>query len=253
MVVMLFFRNIFSLAGELVFPRDCPGCGQPIQAADGTWCDSCARGLLALTAPGYCPICGHYVGPYMADATGCARCSEIKSPLDGVVCVGAYSGILAEVICKYKYGRQQRLDGVLAEMLTDAIRGRPWGERLDALVPVPASWPERWGYGFYPVALLAGIVGRRLARPVLPVIGIRGKRFRQVELAESERPKNVRGVFHLRTGACVTGRRLCVIDDVHTSGSTLREMARVLKQAGAAEVYAATVAKTRPGHNDGWR
>lgn len=186
----------------------------------------------------------------MADTAGCSHCRDHKMNLDGVVCVGAYSGVLAEVICKYKYGRQQRLDGVLADMLADAIRGQSWVERIEGLVPVPASWLERWGYGFYPVGLLANVVGRRLALPVLPVMKISGKRRRQVDLPESERPRNVRGVFHLRPKVNVAGRRICVIDDVHTSGSTLREMASVLKHAGAIEVYAATVAKTHPGRSD---
>ncbi|NLX12200.1 MAG: ComF family protein [Phycisphaerales bacterium] len=203
--------------------------------------------------PGYCPRCGTYVGPYMADAADCPRCVNQALPLDGAVCVGEYSGVLADVICKYKYGRQQRMDGILGAMLSDAIRGRPWGGRVDGLVPVPASWLERWGYGFYPVALLANVVGGELGLPVLSVVGIRGKRRRQVELPESERSRNVRGVFYLGVRACVAGRRLCILDDVHTSGATLREVARVLKQAGAAEVYAATVGKTHPGCSDGRR
>ncbi len=250
---MRLFREFISLWGELVFPRDCPGCGKPVDAKAGAWCEVCAQGLLAQISPGYCPLCGTYVGPHMADVAGCSHCIDHKLPVDGVVCVGAYSGVLAGVICKYKYGRQQRLEGVLAGMLADAIQGQSWGERVEGLVPVPASWLERLGYGFYPVGLLANSVGRRLALPVLPLMKIHGKRRRQVDLPESERPRNVRGVFHLRPGAKVAGRRLCVIDDVHTSGSTLREVARVLKQAGAAEVYAATLAKTHPGRSDARR
>ena len=129
-------------------------------------------------------------------------------------------------------------------MLAAVVAGQPWCDDLDALVPVPASLPERLHYRFCPVGLLAKTVAGELRLPVLPIVSVRGKKCRQVELPASARVQNVRGVFRLDRHAHVGGTRLCVLDDVATSNATLNEMATVLKRAGAARVDAAVLAKS---------
>jgi ComF family protein len=166
--------------------------------------------------------------------------------VDGFVRVGPYEGILRSLIGKYKFGRRQDLDRPLAEMLSEVMEAAEWSRDLDVLVPVPSDWKDRFRYRFYPVGLLAKEVGRGLNVPIYPVVGVRGKKRRQLELPESERPKNVRGVFYLRKSAQVQGMTCCILDDVSTTGSTIKEIAKLLKNSGAGEVYAATLAKTRP-------
>jgi ComF family protein len=149
---------------------------------------------------------------------------------------------MGRLIRRYKYARTQRMDRALSTLLADLVQGRHWHDHLDALVPVPTAARSWLDYRFRPVELMAAGVGRRLGLPVLPLIGVRGKRRRQVELSATQRVQNVRGVYYLRRHARARGATLCILDDVSTSGATLYEIGRVLRRAGAARVYAATIA-----------
>ncbi len=232
----------FQTLLDLVFPRGCPGCDQPL-GQDASWCETCTAALLAATSTPYCPRCGAAAEPYLLDSAGCRRCRRQSSPLDGLARVGPYPTLIGEMVRRYKYQRQQRLDRPLGLLLAHAIAGRSWAGSIDALVPIPASLRERLSYRFSPVALLASTVGKQLSLPVLPLIVVRGKRRQQVGLPASERAANVRGIFHVARHARVRGARLCLVDDVATSNATLIAAARALKRAGAAEVYAAVLAK----------
>lgn len=192
----------------------------------------------------YCHRCGRTVGPFLQDETGCAACRETPRHVDRVARVGSYQGILRSLITKYKFGRDQRLDRPLGHLLSSAIQGNPWADQIEALVPVPTTWWNRLRYRFRPPVQIAQAAGRFLRVPALPLVRVTGKQHNQVDLPASDRPQNVRGVFKLHPRARVAGTRLCIVDDVSTTGATLNEIARVLKKAGAAAVYGAVVAKT---------
>jgi len=240
-------RTILAAAADLVYPKDCPACQRLLTPGETEWCTACPAELLAATATPRCPRCAAPAEPYLVDSTGCRACRGRANPIDGIVCAGPYASLLGQLIRTYKYHRRQRLDRPLGTMLADAISAAPWRAQIDAFVPVPASLRERLHYRFWPVRLLAETVSRHLAMPSLPILTVSGKKRRQIELATTERGANVRGRFHLRRGAHVDGARLCIIDDVMTSGATLRETARTLKKAGAARVYAAVLTRAISG------
>lgn len=138
------------------------------------------------------------------------------------------------------------MDAVLGSLIADAMRGQAWSAGLDAIVPVPSTWRSTLRYRFLPVNLLADAAARELSLPVLPILTARGKRHRQVDLSTEARMKNVRGRFLLKRGADVRDAVLCIVDDVCTTGATLREIRDVLTRAGARKVYGAVLVKTDP-------
>lgn len=235
-----------TLLAELVYPRSCVLCERPLSPEWRDWCPTCAAEILDATAFPFCPRCGATAEPYRIDQEGCPSCRSTPTPLDGICRVGRYEGPISELIRRYKFHGLRRIDRLLGVMLAQAIRGQPWSDRIDALVPVPASLVERWKYRFFPVGQLAGSASKELCIPALPLLTVRGKKHRQVEIAPSDRPANVRGKYYLRSRACVAGARLCIIDDVSTTGSTLHECARVLRRAGAEAVFAAVLARAGP-------
>lgn len=237
---------------NLFFPVDCPGCDGPLDEPDATWCGTCAAALLAVTGQDYCPRCGMPVGPHLRNVAGCAACRNDRTPLDGIARAGPYEGPIGQLVRRFKFNRRQALDRPLGELIASAMDAADWADGLDGLIPVPSTWASRWRYRGEPAGLLAEAAGRYRGLPLLPLLSVRGKQHKQTDLSHSARPGNVRGVFRLRRGARVDGARLCVIDDVCTSGSTLREIARVLKRAGAEAVYGAVAAKTTYG-DDGVR
>lgn len=240
-----FFRALHAV-GDLVLPEGCCGCGRYVPSGEGPWCTPCALALGRTVGLPYCPRCGLTCDVPIGPADGCPRCMGHRVLADGFARVGEYDGRLAELIRKFKYARQQQLDQPLGAMLAEALRRHPWVTELDALVPVPLSWRGRLGYRFSPPEALARQAGAAVDLPILPLLRERGKRRRQVGLSVAERRRNVRGAYRLRSGARPAGAILCVIDDVSTTGSTIQEVARVLKEAGATRVYAAVLAKTNP-------
>ncbi len=239
-------KRVCSSLLDLVMPRACPACDRTLSASDDIWCPACSMNLLETVTPPdrYCPRCGQSVGPYLQSDSGCAACRDARLSLDGMARAGPYHGILSAMVMKYKFGRTQRLDRPLATLVKSAIEGQRWAREIDALVPVPTTWWNRLRYRFRPAAQLAQAAARELHIPALPLIRVAGKKYNQMDLPASLRTGNVRGVFKLHPQARPAGTRICIIDDVCTTGATLNEIARVLKKAGAKAVYAAVVAKT---------
>jgi ComF family protein len=203
---------------------------------------------MQVTADPYCPRCGMTYRPHEIRLPQCTQCQQRRPAIDEFVRVGRYQGVLADLIRRYKFSRQQHLDATLARLLAEAISGRAWQDELDGLIPVPGDWRACWRYRFNPVGLVAAEVGKRLKVPVYHALGVRGKKKRQTELAESQRRENVRGIYHIKKSARFEGAKVCIVDDVSTTGSTLQVLARLLKDAGAEKVYAAALAKT--GENE---
>jgi len=171
---------------------------------------------------------------------------------DAAYCFGAYEGTLRELIHLYKYGRIQTLARPLGDWLADAL---PRDEQFDAVTPVPLHWRRHWDRGFNQSELLAREIGRHSGIPLWRAL----KRVRttaaQAGLSNTMRRKNVTKAFACRRGPWASrlqGKRILLIDDVMTTGSTAASCALVLKRAGARRVALLTVARVdrRPGRFD---
>jgi len=243
---MLVWKRAANYVSHLVFPQGCLNCQRILPPNEGPWCLACAEEISTAIAADYCPYCGSSAQPHLVRHDGCPDCQRYPTTLDGIARVGPYDSAIGVLVRNFKYQKRQYLDKSLGKLLAASIRRWPWADDIDAIIPVPTGWLGRLRYQFYPVRLIARATGREWAVPVLPLVYVQGKKRRQIELSATERAQNVRGVFHLHRHTRVTGTKVCIIDDVCTTGSTLREIARVLRKAGAAGVYAAVLAKTPP-------
>lgn len=150
----------------------------------------------------------------------------------------------------YKYQARHELQPLLGGWLADAVARAPWFDRAEALVCVPTHWTRRMTRALYAPAHLVADVSRRIGRPSVPLLR-RVKRGRhQIGLSYEERVRNVRGAFALRRGVELMGTRVVLMDDVKTTGATLNECARILREHGAAEVYAAVLVTAGSGRAD---
>lgn len=233
----------FRALGELVLPQACGACGRTLIDNERDWCLACSRRLLQATGVPSCGQCGRTVGPFEFTGEHCFQCAQESWTVTGLVRAGPYGSILGELVRKAKFGKRQELIRPLASILATRLEAADWTATLDGFVPVPTTLASRRQYGYEPVPLMARMIAKRLDRDCVPVLGIRGKPRPQVGLPASARIENVRGVFNVRKHADVEGATLCVIDDVATTGATMRECARVLRQAGAAAVYGAVIAR----------
>jgi competence protein ComFC len=183
-----------------------------------------------------------FLNAFPLDAEGrCPLCRMGLRGFDAAYCFGSYEGTLRELIHLYKYGRIQTLSQPLADFLAAAL---PLDERFDAVTPVPLHWRKRWQRGFNQAELLARAIAKRRGIPM--VRALRRVRFTQTQagLSNTERRKNVAAAFRCRLASkTLDGKRVLLIDDVMTTGSTAAACARALKQAGASRVVLASVAR----------
>ena len=130
------------------------------------------------------------------------------------------------------------LSGPLGEFLSAAL---PRDEAFDQVTPVPLHWWRRWERGFNQSELLALTLQKRCGIPTVRALRRIRRTESQAGLSNTARRKNVAAAFECR--ADVRGKRVLLIDDVMTTGSTAAACAAALKRAGAKRVTLLTVAR----------
>ena len=157
----------------------------------------------------------------------------------------AASHPLREVIHRFKYGRQASLGQPLGQLMAQTCQSWFRASALDLIIPVPLH-PRRLRWrGFNQSVLLGREVGRAWEIPLDPFILMRKTETApQSTLNLKERQPNVRGAFSIARRRTVDQLRLLLVDDVYTSGATVKECSRVLVHSGAREVQVLTLART---------
>ena len=237
-----------SVLVELCLPRSCAGCQRIGVQLQRSWCIECWEKIPWVKSP-LCPGCGR---PF-TDSPGssdhlCGECIESVFHFDAARSAVLHEGIIRARIHQFKFGAQMELTPPLVELLEIAYAG--WGPPApDLIVPVPLHPKRLKERGFNQSGLLAGGFARKIRTPVSFDAIVRKNQTRpQTRLKRGERLKNVKGAFEIPDKKKVRGRRILLVDDVFTTGTTLSECARVLKKkGGASEVRAITVTRALPG------
>ena len=192
-----------------------------------------------------CPYCGIPLG------TGnliCPECQELKPAYLSLRSWAIYNGPIREAIHRLKYKGDFGLADTLSEFLIKEIADLKWD--IDMIIPVPLSSGRKDERGYNQAALIGFPIGLFFNYAYRPN-GL--KRIRetisQVGLSREERLINVKNAFEADPKV-VAGKSILVVDDVCTTGSTIRACAEALVSAGAAAVYAITVARAIPGYTD---
>ncbi len=181
----------------------------------------------------------------------CVNCRECLPHFERAVSFGEYKDGLRGLIHLLKYERVTPVRTPLGVMLAQVISELlPCGDSRPLLVPVPlhrSRWRSR---GFNQADVIARAAIRRLAAELefdSDVLVRQRDTVSQVGLSREERIENMRDAFRVSSPSRVKGRNVIVVDDVMTTGTTLSECARMLKEAGAERVWAATVARAFHG------
>ena len=182
----------------------------------------------------------------------CPNCRDNPPEFERAAAFGEYKDGLRGLIHLLKYESVTPAAGPLGKMLAQAMSGLLHGHEgpPPLLVPVPLHKNKLRSRGFNQSELIARAAAKALSHQVTMLSGaiIRQREtISQVGLSREERIENMRDAFRPADARSVKGRNVIVIDDVMTTGTTLSECARVLKQAGAEKVWAVTVARAFDG------
>jgi ComF family protein len=226
------FLNLGTKIGQALLPQDCLLC----QAASGErlLCAACARELPSIGSA--CPRCA---APGAGNSE-CGACLADPPHYDATSAAFVYTYPVDALIQALKYGGQLALAGLFAHELQQRI-GRAAG--IDLIAPLPLH-PQRLAErGFNQAAEIARVLSRRCGIAMDPSLARRVRNTApQTGLPWRERATNMRHAFTCERD--LAGMRIAVVDDVMTTGTTLDEFARTLKQAGAARVENWVIART---------
>lgn len=210
--------------------------------------------LLDLLFPPRCVFCGKIVAP---GKKVCPDCSRAIIPLDQVrrmnladcgknipcVVVYPYSGNVRKSILRFKFGGERQNAVFYADRIAEQlIRFVPDGN-FDTVVPVPISAERKKKRGYNQSELIAARVAEKLQIPCENSIEKARDNPEQHRLKKTDRRNNVKNAYRCG-GEGALGKRILLVDDIVTTGSTLTECARVLFGAGAESVVCSAVAES---------
>ncbi|MCR4409390.1 MAG: ComF family protein [Candidatus Saccharicenans sp.] len=227
-----------------VFPSFCRLCGRTLEdPGQKIVCGHCLDRVEFHHGP-VCPVCGRFYHQPAASGHLCGHCLERPEPFSRHRSLGPYAGRLKEIILLFKYKECEALGRVLGQMAYDRLATDGLFAGLDFIVPVPLHRKREKRRGFNQADLLGRALSDLSGVPLLPRVLIKVRYTpAQVSLEAAERESNLRGAFGVRKAGRIDGRTILLVDDVFTTGSTLRECAAELRRAGAREVRALTVAR----------
>lgn len=207
-----------------LFPVACLGCGRPLAGDESLHlCIACRARLRPAPAGSALPG---------------AEPAALR-----ILSLWRYEPPLDAVILALKFRRLDYLGRHLAHELAAAFGGR-LEEAADLVVPVPLHWTRRVARGFDQAERIAVPLAARLGLPVARSLSRRRATPAQAKLGRAARLGNLADAFRVGRAGGVAGRRILLVDDVATTGATLEAAAGALRDAGAAEVCALTVART---------
>jgi ComF family protein len=227
-----FIRFVESIL-NLIFPPRCVNC----RKTGDFFCPKCRESLVYLPQP----VCIKCSEPITSGAI-CHRCQSQKWDIDGIRSVFQYEGAIRQAVIQFKYHNVKALAEPLARLMTPHLELSPLN--ADLLVPVP-SHPQRLRErGYNQAALLASKVSEMTSIPLNERTLVRTKNTSQQAKTDSlaQRIENMTDAFACRSRN-LSGKRILLVDDVCTSGTTLNACAAPLKAAGAASVHGVTLAK----------
>jgi ComF family protein len=232
--------KVAAKIGDAVLPARCPISGavvdQPGLVAPSVW------GKLDFIERPFCAKCSlRFEVPAEADDI-CPACLVDPPAFTAARAVVAYDGHSREMILAFKHGDQTHLTTTFGPWLTRAAE--EWRNQVDMIIPVPLHRLRLWRRRYNQAGLLARDMAARWDIPFRPdILARRRATVSQGHMTVQQRLDNVSGAFAVANAAAVRDQVVLLVDDVYTTGATVKACAMVLRRAGAHAVYVVTLAR----------
>jgi len=217
---------------DLIFPPRCLNCNRLGQFV----CNDCLGKIIKIKNQG-CPICHK-----KTEGGRLCRSCRSKNKLTGVIAYGYFHDpILKKIIHQYKYEGISAAGEEIASLLVEVVKAN--GIRFDVIAYAPVSRRRFNERGYNQAEILAKHLSKYFGKPFFREISKIKHTPTQVGLKRKDRIHNLEGTIVVKNGEVLKGKRIIIIDDVLTTGATLNECARALRQAGARQVWGVVLAK----------
>lgn len=224
-----------------ILPPRCLICGKIIPS-DHSLCTDCFNDITFISKP-YCSHCGLPISTRENNELECVTCLAQKDPFRLCRSAVKYDEFSKSLLLDFKFS--DRLDNKVLLSNWLFMAGKDiFHQGIDLIIPVPLHYMRLFKRKYNQSAILAAEISKKIN---VPVDYNSLKRIRhtipQVSCSGKQRSKNVKNAFSIIHPENIKGKRIVLIDDIYTTGSTLKECAKALKKAGAKSVDALTVAR----------
>jgi ComF family protein len=226
-----------SALSDLFFPPVCAFCEAPLLGSEPSLCDACCDSVDTVSEP-MCAQCGLPVpGLAVLGSGSCGRCLADPPLYERARYAAYYQGAVRDALLRFKFAGALHVATALSQILVEAFHRHFRPADLDLIVPVPIHRRRLIHRGFNQVVVLAKELSRETG---IPLDRTSFKKIKdtppQVGLTRPARVKNLRGSFGIQRSNRVRGRKVLLVDDVATTGSTIAEAAKTIMRGGAARV-----------------
>ena len=242
MVILNLIKKIKDKILDVLFPEySCYVCGRELVFPKNHVCDRCLKSMIAITG-NMCKKCGMPV----PEGNGyCDTCKNREYAFDTARACYHYNDTSGKIVMDLKYNKKKFVVPFIAmEML---LRLEDFGVMPDIIIPVPISNKRYKERGFNQAELIADEMSSLTGEKIKVDATIVEKAIDsipQARLKGKERLKNLNGAFKIRERKSLKGKNVLIIDDVYTTGSTVNEVAKVLRKLHPDTINVLTFAKT---------
>lgn len=234
-------KKLAKAFAHLLYPPLCLHCRSTLSSEVSIFCQLCLDMMQLIDPAERCPLC--FSSDFDPQTYFCAECSRQSPLFDGIAAVFDYVGPASTLVRKMKYSDQPYLaKGAGAFMVTQLLR-LEW-QMPDYLIPVPLSfmhWLER---GYNQSLLLCESIASLLQLPVVDTLRRKSGDFSQAALSRRQRMELEGKTFQLKPKVNLNDKTILLVDDVMTTGSTLRKCGEVLLEQCPAKIYCLVLCKT---------
>lgn len=230
-------RKAGKLFLDMLYPRRCPVCHDIAVPGGSRICNVCREKLKPITGP-RCFRCSKPLK--REEEEYCKDCRKTRL-FDQGIGIFPYGSVLQESLFKLKYGKRQEYGSFYGQIAAVYSREiiRNWG--VEIIIPIPLHRKRMEKRGYNQAELIAEALGKTLCIPVDSRLMKRKVNTRpQKELDYRERKQNMKNAFFLKGENRY--RRILLVDDIYTTGSTIEAAAELLKRNGAENVFFLTIA-----------
>lgn len=203
--------------------------------------------LLGIGAPiCICGECAEGIGYYNNCINSLNLPRNIETYCDGMVCVGRYSDSLKNSLKRFKFSNKPSYYRAFGKLLALKVENTIQLAQLDMIIPVPLHSSRQKQRGYNQAELIAECVSKLLRIPNVANNLVKiSESISQSVLSRNDRLSNVEGLFKVINAEFIYKKNILIVDDIITTGSTINQCSKVLKQAGASSVVAGVIATTR--------